>query len=185
MAGALRRRVRNDMQLVRIMLTGRLTSDVHQDENASVNAIIRRVTVVPTVQDNGISGLAGPAGSRRHGAGPVRRLLEQVQGTATLLSNSGTRWVFRVPVALPTDEPSAPTGAGPKASQVEWRDDRYLCSKRTRILWGPLPASLMAHGITQRRGTAGWLSAAHPVASSVPPLRIRARPSAAASSSGR
>jgi two-component sensor histidine kinase len=63
-----------------------------------------------TVEDDGISFVEKP-GSKRHGVGLVRRLLEQVQGTAILLSDLGTKWIFRFPVAVPTSRPPKPTRA--------------------------------------------------------------------------
>jgi two-component sensor histidine kinase len=210
MAEELKHRVRNNLQLVLGMLTSHLKASAHQDDNASINAIIRRVTTlsevyeqllgtglgrevdlgeylkalcrslprlqrqahdgvtltcvaeplsvdldtvtamgmvvaelvsnsyehafaeghgnitillrrskrgdeaVLTVQDDG-SGFIEKPGSKRHGVGLIRRLLAQVQGTATLLSDLGTRWVFRFPIAMPADEPATPTVGSLKA----------------------------------------------------------------------
>jgi two-component sensor histidine kinase/DNA-binding response OmpR family regulator len=50
-----------------------------------------------TISDNGI-GFVPDYGSKRHGLGLVRRLIEQVRGTMVIESNLGTTWVVRFPV---------------------------------------------------------------------------------------
>jgi len=50
------------------------------------------------IHDDGI-GFAVGAGSKRHGLGLVRRLIEQVRGTVTLDSDRGTLWTIRFPIA--------------------------------------------------------------------------------------
>ena len=50
-----------------------------------------------TVDDNGPGFIERP-GTTRHGLGLVRRLMEQVDGSAELRSERGTGWTFRFPV---------------------------------------------------------------------------------------
>ena len=59
-----------------------------------------------TISDNG-DGFKPKLGSRRHGLGLVRRLVQQVRGTAMVDSDDGTVWTIKVP--LPHD--AALTGA--------------------------------------------------------------------------
>ena len=49
------------------------------------------------VSDDG-AGFVEQQGSKRHGVGLVRRLMQQVQGTASLHSDPGATWTFRFPV---------------------------------------------------------------------------------------
>jgi two-component sensor histidine kinase len=49
-----------------------------------------------TVTDDG-AGFEAKAESKRHGLGLVRRLVEQVRGTASLDSENGTVWTIRIP----------------------------------------------------------------------------------------
>ena len=58
-----------------------------------------------TVEDNGMGFVEQP-GSKRHGVGLVRRLIEQVHGTAELRSERGSTWAFRFPTKTPAAEPS-------------------------------------------------------------------------------
>jgi len=51
-----------------------------------------------TISDNG-KGFRAKAESKRHGLGLVRRLIEQVRGTAMVNSDHGTIWTIRFPVA--------------------------------------------------------------------------------------
>jgi two-component sensor histidine kinase len=51
-----------------------------------------------TIRDNGI-GFETEADSKRHGLGLVRRLVEQVRGTAMLDTDQGTLWTIRFPIA--------------------------------------------------------------------------------------
>jgi two-component sensor histidine kinase len=50
-----------------------------------------------TIRDNG-TGCVLEAGSKRHGVGLVRRLTEQIRGTAKVESDNGTRWTIAFPV---------------------------------------------------------------------------------------
>jgi two-component sensor histidine kinase len=50
-----------------------------------------------TVSDNG-RGFVEKPGTKRHGVGLVRRLLQQVKGTAEMRSENGTTWTFEFPV---------------------------------------------------------------------------------------
>jgi two-component sensor histidine kinase len=52
-----------------------------------------------TVRDNG-KGFKTQVKDKRHGLGLVRRLVEQVRGTATVDSDHGTVWTIRFPMAL-------------------------------------------------------------------------------------
>jgi two-component sensor histidine kinase len=54
--------------------------------------------VVMTISDNGI-GFEPKAESRRHGVGLVRRLAEQVHGSASMDSGYGTVWTITFPVS--------------------------------------------------------------------------------------
>jgi two-component sensor histidine kinase len=58
---------------------------------------------VLTVSDDGTSFVEMP-GSKRHGVGLVRRLVQQVRGTAELSSGHGTTWTIRFPVTPPLTE---------------------------------------------------------------------------------
>lgn len=49
------------------------------------------------VADDGI-GFTEPGDSKRHGLGLIRRLMQQIGGTASLRSNRGTEWTLRFPV---------------------------------------------------------------------------------------
>jgi two-component sensor histidine kinase len=51
-----------------------------------------------SISDNG-KGFRPEYGSKRHGLGLVRRLIEQVRGSVAVESNSGTTWVVRFPAA--------------------------------------------------------------------------------------
>ncbi len=56
--------------------------------------------VLVTVEDDGV-GFSEKPGSKRHGVGLVRRLLEQVRGTAELRAGSGTVWALQFPQGVP------------------------------------------------------------------------------------
>lgn len=60
-------------------------------------------SAILVVADDGISFVEKP-GSKRHGVGLVRRLVEQVRGTATLTTEQGTVWTLRFPVTPPAQE---------------------------------------------------------------------------------
>ncbi len=53
-----------------------------------------------TFTDDGL-GFDDTAGNKRHGLGLVRRLMEQVGGTATLRSDHGTLWTLTFPISRP------------------------------------------------------------------------------------
>ena len=57
------------------------------------------------ISDDG-KGFKAKAESKRHGLGLIRRLVEQVRGTATVDSENGTVWTIRIP-KLPTALPVA------------------------------------------------------------------------------
>jgi two-component sensor histidine kinase len=50
-----------------------------------------------TFQDDGV-GFSEPGNSKRHGLGLVRRLMEQVEGSAELSSDHGTKWTLTFPI---------------------------------------------------------------------------------------
>jgi two-component sensor histidine kinase len=58
------------------------------------------------VRDNG-TGFKPETGSKRHGLGLVRRLVEQIQGNLMVASQQGTVWTINFPLAFAT-EPVAP-----------------------------------------------------------------------------
>ena len=53
-----------------------------------------------TVHDTGASFVEKPT-SKRHGVGLVRRLMQQVHGSAEMRSTGGTCWVLRFPAMVP------------------------------------------------------------------------------------
>jgi two-component sensor histidine kinase len=52
-----------------------------------------------TVSDDGVGFVAGVE-NKRYGVGLVRRLVEQIRGTATMISDRGTTWTINFPVGL-------------------------------------------------------------------------------------
>ncbi|MDB5372495.1 MAG: signal transduction histidine kinase [Belnapia sp.] len=60
-------------------------------------------TAIVVVADDGISFVEKP-GSKRHGVGLVRRLVEQVRGSATLSAERGSVWTISFPVTPPVTE---------------------------------------------------------------------------------
>jgi two-component sensor histidine kinase len=52
-----------------------------------------------TFKDDGV-GFSETGNSKRHGLGLVRRLMEQVEGSAELRSDLGTEWTLRFPVSV-------------------------------------------------------------------------------------
>ena len=50
-----------------------------------------------TISDNG-GGFKAAPDSKRHGLGLVRRLVEQVRGTALVKSDGGTVWTIQIPL---------------------------------------------------------------------------------------
>jgi two-component sensor histidine kinase len=67
----------------------------------SVQSAVSDVNMVTlTIRDDG-TGFEAQTESKRHGLGLVRRLIEQVRGTATVESESGTVWTIKIPVPLP------------------------------------------------------------------------------------
>jgi two-component sensor histidine kinase len=70
------------------------------------------------ISDDG-AGFEAKAESKRHGLGLVRRLVEQVRGTASLDSENGTVWTVRIPshpAALPIAIKTDPVAAGEEAA---------------------------------------------------------------------
>jgi two-component sensor histidine kinase len=73
------------------------------DGTGSINVTVRAPAnddgmATLTVRDSG-QGFDAKAGNKRHGLGLVRRLTEQVRGTATLVSHPSAFWTIRFPVA--------------------------------------------------------------------------------------
>ena len=69
----------------------------------AITVLVRRTTAAVgmatmTIRDNG-AGFETEAYSKRHGLGLVRRLVEQVRGTAMLDMDHGTVWTIKFPVA--------------------------------------------------------------------------------------
>jgi two-component sensor histidine kinase len=56
-----------------------------------------------TISDDGTGFPAKPE-SKRHGLGLVRRLVEQVRGSAIVVSDHGTVWTIKIPAALPLEQ---------------------------------------------------------------------------------
>ena len=70
-----------------------------------------------TISDDG-AGFEAKAESKRHGLGLVRRLVEQVRGTASLDSENGTVWTIKIPklpTALPVEIISKTVGIAEEA----------------------------------------------------------------------
>ena len=53
---------------------------------------------IVVVADDGV-GLVEPATTKSHGVGLVKRLMEQIGGSATFRSDQGTEWTLRFPLA--------------------------------------------------------------------------------------
>ena len=62
-----------------------------------------------TYIDDGV-GFSDTGESKRHGLGLVKRLMEQVDGTATYCSDHGSEWTLKFPVpVIRSDDTSTPT----------------------------------------------------------------------------
>ena len=59
-------------------------------------------SAILTISDDG-AGFVEPPLSKRHGLGLVRRLMEQVEGTASVASRHGTKWTFTFPTRIGED----------------------------------------------------------------------------------
>ena len=71
-------------------------------KSGSIIVSVRRVhghgdIATMTISDDG-TGFLAKAESKRHGLGLVRRLVEQVRGSAVLESGYGTVWTIKIPV---------------------------------------------------------------------------------------
>jgi len=71
-------------------------------KKGSIIVSVRRVDgsgdiATMTISDDG-TGFLAKAESKRHGLGLVRRLVEQVRGSATIDSDHGTIWTIKIPV---------------------------------------------------------------------------------------
>lgn len=82
--------------------SGTINVSLHRSE-ASDEAVL-------TVSDNGIGFVEQP-GSKRHGVGLVRRLMQQVHGIANLSSERGSVWTLRFPVVSPAAHSPARAGS--------------------------------------------------------------------------
>jgi two-component sensor histidine kinase len=77
-------------------------------------------TVTLIIRDDG-TGFKPQTESKRHGLGLVRRLVEQVRGTATVESENGTVWTIKIPApisALPIAIAPHAVGAGRERPEV-------------------------------------------------------------------
>jgi two-component sensor histidine kinase len=90
------------------MVVAELVSNSYEhafgDGGGTINVALHQSgseAAVLTVSDNG-SGFIEQVGSKRHGVGLVRRLIEQVRGSAERRSEGGTIWTFHFPVAAPS-----------------------------------------------------------------------------------
>jgi two-component sensor histidine kinase len=82
------------------------------------NALPALDTMTMTISDDG-EGFKAQAESKRHGLGLVRRLVEQIRGTATVDSQNGTVWRIKIPMphmALPVAIISTRPGAAEEAA---------------------------------------------------------------------
>lgn len=69
-------------------------------EGAILVALSRNATsIVLTIRDDGV-GIVESLSSKRHGLGLVRRLMEQIGGTASVVSDRGTAWTFEFPITV-------------------------------------------------------------------------------------
>jgi two-component sensor histidine kinase len=69
-------------------------------KRGSIIVSVNRVdgdTAIMTISDDG-NGFPPQTESKRHGLGLVRRLVEQVRGSASVDSDSGTVWTIKIPV---------------------------------------------------------------------------------------
>jgi two-component sensor histidine kinase len=91
------------------MVVAELVSNSYEhalpNAEGTIQVSLRRSDIgdgVLVVKDNG-TGFTEEPGSKRHGVGLVRRLVQQVQGTAELRSDHGSVWTVRFPVSSPTE----------------------------------------------------------------------------------
>ena len=56
-----------------------------------------------TISDDG-TGFPAKTENKRHGIGLVRRLVEQVRGSAIVVSDHGTVWTVKIPAPLPLEQ---------------------------------------------------------------------------------
>ncbi len=68
--------------------------------NVSLSQNAANDAATMTFTDDGV-GFADTGGNKRHGLGLVRRLMEQLGGSATLRSDHGTEWTLNFPVPPP------------------------------------------------------------------------------------
>lgn len=62
---------------------------------------------VLTVADDGVGFVEAP-GSKRHGVGLIRRLVQQVRGTVALQTERGTAWTLRFPLTVAAEPEGGP-----------------------------------------------------------------------------
>jgi two-component sensor histidine kinase len=90
-------------------------------KRGSISVSVHRAAgdiAVMTISDDGTGFLASP-GNKRQGLGLVRRLVEQVRGSAIVDSENGTAWTINIPVpgsALPVVNSPNTHGAGQEAA---------------------------------------------------------------------
>jgi len=73
-------------------------------DKGAITVLVRRTAAAVgmatmTIRDNGIGFETEAHSNKRHGLGLVRRLVEQVRGTAMLDTDQGTLWTIRFPIA--------------------------------------------------------------------------------------
>jgi signal transduction histidine kinase len=74
---------------------------------------------IMVINDDG-TGFQGGAENKRHGLGLVRRLVEQVRGSASLDSSHGTVWTISIPI----EHMPLPVVLGRRDATGDGRDDR-------------------------------------------------------------
>jgi two-component sensor histidine kinase len=71
-----------------------------REARGAIGVSVHRVdgdTAIMTISDDG-TGFLAKAGSKRHGLGLVRRLVEQIRGSASVDSGHGTIWTVKIPI---------------------------------------------------------------------------------------
>jgi two-component sensor histidine kinase len=88
----------------------------------SIGVSVRRAdgdVAIMVINDDG-TGFQGEAENKRHGLGLVRRLVEQVRGSASLDSSHGTVWTISIPI----EHVPLPVVPGRRDATRDGRDDR-------------------------------------------------------------
>jgi two-component sensor histidine kinase len=76
--------------------------------NVSIRAAIGNEVMARLVVSDTGSGFIPNIGSKRHGLGLVKRLVEQIGGTIRVTSDQGTMWDIRFPAPVPASEALVP-----------------------------------------------------------------------------